>query len=107
MDYCTIASLATAVVALAGLNVWVLYVLTSRHERRRSVGYIVWLVHVLVFGIVCAVFDPGHQKAGFEVWCSAVKLHGVIQVAADGLFSLIRRHKFKSLADQARRTLDD
>ena len=102
MNYCTIASVATAVVALLGLVVWVTYAIRSQHDRRRSVGYIAWLAHVLIFGVACVIFDPGHLKAGFEVWCSAVKLHGVIQVASDGLFSLARRHKFSSLVRRAR-----
>ena len=102
MDYCTIAAAATAAVALLGLVVWVIYAIRSRYDRMRSVGYIVWLVHLLIFGLACVIFDPGHLKAGFEVWCSAVKLHGVIQVSSDGLFSLARRHKFSSLVRRAR-----
>ena len=97
MSYCTIASVATAVVALLGLVVWVTYAIRSQHDRRRSVGYIAWLAHVLIFGLACVIFDPGHLKAGFEVWCS-----GVIQVSSDGLFSLARRHKFSSLVRRAR-----
>ena len=106
MTYCTIASIATAAVAALGLVVWVLYAIRSKYDRRRSIGYIVWLSHVMAFGVACVIFDPGHQKTGFEIWCSAVKLHGVIQVAADGLFSLVRWHKFSSLGSRARRALD-
>ena len=80
---------------------WVAYAIRSKYDRRRSVGYIAWLAHVLIFGVACVIFDPGHQRAGFEVWCSAVKLHGVIQVSSDGLFSMVRRYKFSSLVRRA------
>ena len=53
MDYCTIASIATAAVALIGLVAWVMYALRSKYDRRRSVGYIAWLAHVLIFGVAC------------------------------------------------------
>jgi len=101
MNTCTIGAIASTVVAVIGLMAWILYMRRAPAGRRRAVGNIVWLAHVLVFGVSCLIFDPGHQKAGFEVWCSAVKLHGIIQVAADGLFALARWYRFQSLVRRA------
>jgi drug/metabolite transporter (DMT)-like permease len=101
MDYHTLGTIATAVVALVGLVVWALYVKRNRRDRRRAVGNIVWLGHVLVFGVACLVFDPRHLNPRFEVWSSAVRLHGIIQVTADGLFAVARWYRFQSLVRRA------
>jgi hypothetical protein len=101
MDTCTIGAIASAIVALIGLAAWILYMRKAPTGRRRAVGNIAWLAHVLVLGASCLIFDPGHQKPAFEVWCSAVKLHGIIQVAADGLFTLARWYRFQRLVRRA------
>jgi hypothetical protein len=101
MDYRTLGTVATAVVASVGLLVWALYVKRNPSDRRRAVGNIVWLAHVLVFGVACLIFDPRHLDPRFEVWSSAVRLHGIIQVTADGLFTLARWYRFQSLVRRA------
>jgi hypothetical protein len=101
MSYGITVSLATVAIALLGLVVWVIYAIRSKYDRRRSVGYIIWLGHLLIFGLARLSFDPGHQRAGFELWSSTIRIHGIIQVTSDGLFSLARRHKFSSLVRRA------
>jgi len=74
-----------------GMVFWIIYIVINKDQWARSILPLSWTIHVAIFAFACILLDPTHSNPNSELWCAIVKVHGIIVVAGEGAFKVIRQ----------------